>query len=459
MIFAILDNFIIMILALVCSFKAKSLPMIFILAGILMVLTTYTFFLGDEYDTEAQEKESVRFTARIPMVLKWLAAFAFSAFSGSFEGFLIFAIFNEAHLFINAFLGVILYVLYKAFEGLSTGREIAIVMIECTFIFASVLCISFVKCLVRRFQQRKWEENAKVQNANLNEMHEKRMNKQLVMQSYLADRNARLIERENISRNIHNSVGHSITAAIMTLDAADMLYDIKPEEARKRMNDANERIRGSLESIRRAVRTLDDEMSTISISDLKAAMDGIINDFVMDTEIVVNKIYDVPDVETVIVGSPEVVSSGTAGSGRTETESPSETVMPAEDAMGAAKPDRTETAVPDAEKDNTDGVPMGLQIPRGHMEFLTGVLEEMLTNGVKHGKATVFTVILTGDSAHIKLEVKDNGRSDFNDANSNARIEKGFGIKKIISYAERCGGKAVFINNEGFKGCVELPIQ
>ncbi|MCR5147432.1 MAG: hypothetical protein K6C35_00555 [Eubacterium sp.] len=435
MIFAILDNFIIMILALVCSFKAKSLPMIFILAGILMVLTTYTFFLGDEYDTEAQEKKSVRFTARIPMVLKWLAAFAFSAFSGSFAGFLIFAIFNEAHLFINAFLGVILYVLYKAFEGLSTGREIAIVMIECTFIFASVLCISFVKCLVRRFQQRKWEENAKVQNANLNEMHEKRMNKQLVMQSYLADRNARLVERENISRNIHNSVGHSITAAIMTLDAADMLYDIKPEEARKRMNDANERIRGSLESIRRAVRTLDDEMSTISISDLKAAMDGIINDFVMDTEIVVNKIYDVPDVETVIAGSPEMVSSG------------------------VAKPGRTETAVPDAEKDNTDGVPMGLQIPRGHMEFLTGVLEEMLTNGVKHGKATVFTVILTGDSAHIKLEVKDNGRSDFNDANSNARIEKGFGIKKIISYAERCGGKAVFINDEGFKGCVELPIQ
>ena len=68
-----------------------------------------------------------------------------------------------------------------------------------------------------------------IQNSNLNEMHEKRLNQELTKQNYLADKNARLVERENISRNIHNSVGHSITAAIMTLDAADMLYDVMVE--------------------------------------------------------------------------------------------------------------------------------------------------------------------------------------------------------------------------------------
>lgn len=76
---------------------------------------------------------------------------------------------------------------------------------------------------------------------------------------YSMDELLDVVERENISRNIHNSVGHSITAAIMTLDAADMLYDVNPYEARKRMNDANNRIRVSLESIRRALRVLDDE--------------------------------------------------------------------------------------------------------------------------------------------------------------------------------------------------------
>ena len=58
----------------------------------------------------------------------------------------------------------------------------------------------------------------------------------------------------------------------------------------------------------------------------------------------------------------------------------------------------------------------------------------------------------------LKLEVKDNGRSDFGESNSKARIEKGFGVKKIVSYAERCGGKTGFVNDEGFRAFVELPV-
>ena len=90
-------------------------------------------------------------------------------------------------------------------------------------------------------------EKQRVIQSNISELHEKRLNEQLIMQKIVDEKNARLLERENTSRNIHNSVGHSITAAIMTLDAADMLYDVRPEEARKKMNDANSRIRGSLE--------------------------------------------------------------------------------------------------------------------------------------------------------------------------------------------------------------------
>lgn len=42
--------------------------------------------------------------------------------------------------------------------------------------------------------------------------------------------------------------------------------------------------------------------------------------------------------------------------------------------------------------------------------------------------------------------------------NSKSRIETGFGIRKIISYAAKCGGKTEFVNENGFKGMVELPI-
>ena len=317
--------------------------------------------------------------------------------SGSFAGFFVFAVFDIFRPWFAAYIAMMLFFIANllGLVGVGhSGREVAMMIVLGSIIYFSVMIVLILKGLVRRQQRRAALERQRIQNSNLNEMHEKRLNRELTKQNYLADKNARLVERENISRNIHNSVGHSITAAIMTLDAADMLYDVKPDEARKRMNDANERIRGSLESIRRAVRTLDDEAGTMPVSDLKAAMDGIIDDFVMDTERHVDRIYEVPDI----------------------------------------------------------------QIPREHAEFLTGVLEELLTNGVKHGGATKFVVILTGDSAHIKLEVKDNGRSDFGEANSKARIEKGFGVKKIVSYAERCGGKTGFVNDEGFRAFVELPV-
>lgn len=69
-----------------------------------------------------------------------------------------------------------------------------------------------------------------------------------------------------------------------------------------------------------------------------------------------------------------------------------------------------------------------------------------------------FVVVLLGDIAHIRLEVSDNGHSDFDSFNSKNRIENGFGLKKIISYVEKCGGKTAFVNDNGFQGMIELPI-
>lgn len=112
----------------------------------------------------------------------------------------------------------------------------------------------------------------------VNEMYEKKLNQELVIKNYLADKNARLEERENISRNIHNSVGHTITAAIMTLDAADMLFDTEPDRAREKMNTANQRIRDSLNEIRHVVRVLDSEREAVSqrdfIDELTADISG-----------------------------------------------------------------------------------------------------------------------------------------------------------------------------------------
>lgn len=380
MLYTILDNIIIIILTFISLLTSKSMVLLIITAGLLMVITTYEAF---------NEDWNMAFS-----VLEFTLMTLFALLSGGFAGFMVFSLFKIAKQYIRMVFGVCLYV----FTALIIYKNMSFAMciVKTLLLIAAFLCIMLIKYMMEDIEKRKKRENEKLTASNVSELHEKRLNEQLVMQNYLAEKNARLIERENISRNIHNSVGHSITAAIMTLDAADVLYDERPEEARKRMNDANNRIRGSLESIRRAVRVLDEESGEILSGDLKSEMENVINEFVMDTDIRVDQ--------------------------------------------------------------NFSQLMDDIKIPHDHAVFLTGALQELLTNGVKHGSAGEFVVILLGDTAHIRLEVSDNGHSDFDWLNSKSRIEKGFGIRKLISYVEKCGGKASFKNDNGFKGMIELPI-
>ncbi len=259
------------------------------------------------------------------------------------------------------------------------------------------LIIVLIQTMIKKTEIQRKAMAARLQQVSLSEMHEIKRNADIMQQSFYERKNARLLERENISRNIHNSVGHSITAAIMTLDAADMLFEKDPEEAHKRMNDASGRIRGSLEAIRSAVRALDTEDEDVSIKDLLCYTDNIINEFTMDTQITCDCLKDLY----------------------------SENLM----------------------------------LPKEHAEFLSGALSEMLTNGVKHGQATHFTVKITADSNHIRLEVKDNGNSGFNEGNSDELIRNGFGLKKLTSYAQRCGGSTEYKNEDGFYSAIELPAR
>ena len=292
------------------------------------------------------------------------------------------------------------FLLYKTVSLIATdkagGENFAMSVLYAFIMLGIMLIIMLIQYLIATQLERANNEKERLTRANLSELHERQLNRELVERNYLAEKNARLLERENISRNIHNSVGHSITAAIMTLDAADMLYDVKPDEARKRMNDANDRIRGSLDSIRRAVRTLDEEGKPVSLNDLISDFNGIIEEFVMDTEIRVDRNYEI------------------------------------------------------LKREN--------EIPHEHAEFLTGVLKELLTNGLKHGNADYYIVTVSGDSAHLRLSVKDNGKSDFSEENESMRIEKGFGIKKMQDYVSRLGGRTEFKNENGFRAVVEIPI-
>ena len=187
------------------------------------------------------------------------------------------------------------------------------------FVISSILF--GIEYLSERYMMAKEQMGKAVRVAAVNEMVERKLNQELTLKNYLIEKNARLKERETISRNIHNHVGHSMTAAVMTLDAADMLYDTRPEQARVKMNTANARIREGLSAIRHAVRVLDTDNEILMLEDLINNFSTVIEQFSMDTSVEILRDWE--------------------------------------------RLDRT------------------LSISREHTEFLTGALQELLTNGVK----------------------------------------------------------------------------
>ncbi|MBP3620780.1 MAG: hypothetical protein J6J16_03345, partial [Lachnospiraceae bacterium] len=205
----IIDNFIVVILTLICVFRCSNPTLLIILAGVLMVAVTFT-------SLDEEKNKLVTF-------FKFLVVIAFAIVSESFVGFGVFALMDELMKRYKLVLAALIYMAVNLF----VYREYttAWVILFAMFLLLELALLLVIKWAIDKQEQRKKEDRRILENSNIREMHEKRVNQQLVRQSYLAEKNARLLERENISRNIHNSVGHSITAAVMTLDAADMLYE------------------------------------------------------------------------------------------------------------------------------------------------------------------------------------------------------------------------------------------
>lgn len=382
MVYLIMDNLILILLTIVGALYSI-IPEVYIIIGAaLMIWVTYQKY------NESKRDNLVLGTNLVGMLL-------YACFSGSIYGFFVFGLERKIKVRYRCIASAITYSLHAALtQRFDTPAQIIIGDILLIFV---CLAMEGIYKTIDWMQLKNQQEKNRLLQSNLNELREKRLNEQILIQKGVDERNARLMERENISRNIHNSVGHSITAAIMTLDAADMLYEVKPDEARKKMNDATDRIRGSLESIRRAVRVLDEDSKELLAADLKEELNEVIREFVMDTEI-------------------EVV------------------------------------------KDDSE-IEDDVSLPHDYVVFLTGVLQECLTNGMKHGNASIYQVLLRGDSAHVHLEVSNNGKSDSDFTLHGTKYEQGFGLKKIVSYVEQCGGKVAFETESGFKTIIELPIQ
>lgn len=219
----------------------------------------------------------------------------------------------------------------------------------------------------------------------------------LELESSMTDKVARFEEREKISRDIHNSVGHTITAAIMAIDAAEAIRGVSPEMADSKVTAAGERMRESLQVIRDSVRLVDSRDTSVSLGDLVKTLTICLRQFEMDANMRIHN--------------------------------------------------------------NLGGIPadvLSMSISAEHARFLYGAAQECLTNSGKHGKASHVTLNISFGGDYVEMTATDNGRGQ---PPAGAAEGKGFGLKKIESYLKANGGYMTCRSGPGFSVTIWLPIR
>ncbi len=99
-------------------------------------------------------------------------------------------------------------------------------------------------------------------------------------------------ERNRIAKDIHDNAGHSMTTVIMQTEAAKLLIDSDPEEAKSRIISANIQARNALEQMRESVHLL---AGRNEVKSVKTELENIISQTIDGTDIKVR--YDIAESE------------------------------------------------------------------------------------------------------------------------------------------------------------------
>lgn len=95
---------------------------------------------------------------------------------------------------------------------------------------------------------------------------------------------AALEERSRFSTRIHDKLGHGISGSIILLEGAKLNLHTNPEQAEKSLGTAIENLRGSVDSIRAALREERPDRGTASAAELKELLDRFSANYEIKTE-------------------------------------------------------------------------------------------------------------------------------------------------------------------------------
>jgi signal transduction histidine kinase len=120
-----------------------------------------------------------------------------------------------------------------------------------------------------------------------------RLNEALIQEARTREEMAALKERSRIAEEVHDTVGHTLTTAIVALEGAQLLFDKKPEEAYRKILVAREQMKQGLGNIRQVVKTLKATEETLGGMGLKEGIHKIMTDTTKQTGVQFSLHYEV----------------------------------------------------------------------------------------------------------------------------------------------------------------------
>ena len=261
-------------------------------------------------------------------------------------------------------------------------------MLESLMVCMNILM--FVLYMILLFTGQKAEnERIRKLNEQLNQA-----NDQLRDYAENMERMTQMRERNRLAREIHDTLGHTLTGIIMGADASLALLDVAPEESRKRIQVVAQTARNGLTDVRRSIKALrPDALENYS---LVQALEDLVENFRLTT-------------------AAQITYCQEAGE---------------------------------------------LSLASDEEDSLYRVVQEGLTNAVRHGKADRIEIRVAWAGGVVTVGVRDNGTGC-------DKLEEGFGLRHMRERLEMLGGTLAYGNLEqdaqdgytGFFITVKLPVR
>jgi signal transduction histidine kinase len=249
-------------------------------------------------------------------------------------------------------------------------------------LFAAMLLIAFV---IEYIISKNTELDKVSKQLKLKTLEQEETYKKLLVANGALEEMTAIKERNRIAREIHDTIGHKLTTAVIEIEAGKTIFPKEKEKALEKFSLAQQQVRSCLDEVRRSVRSLENYTAESFLNALSQLIE--------------------------------------------------------------------ETEIHTGVKIKYQMEPMDYPVAQKSLNIIYRIVQEGITNGIKHGGSTVFVLTIKKVDGNVIVILQDNGRGC-------GCVVKGFGLKSMEARLEEVKGQLILESeeDEGFVVKATVPL-